>query len=108
MAFGFRECCNQFSYFTVTGIPASVSEFEVYYIRTLEGINFCATYVQIPTLNYQAPNYILLELTSNLLFSDNQVNYMFYDSYIFYLSQFYYFRIYFSSILKHIGLVINI
>jgi len=63
MAFGFRECCNQFSYFTVTGIPASVSEFEVYYIRTLEGINFCATYVQIPTLNYQAPNYILLELS---------------------------------------------
>jgi hypothetical protein len=63
MAFGFRECCNQFSYFTVTGIPASVSEFEIYYIRTLEGLNFCATYVQIPTLNYQAPNYILLELS---------------------------------------------
>jgi hypothetical protein len=63
MAFGFRECCNEFSYFTLTGIPASVSEFEVYYIRTLEGLNFCATYVQIPTLNYQAPNYILLELT---------------------------------------------
>jgi hypothetical protein len=63
MAFGFRECCNEFSYFTVTGIPASVSEFEVYYIRTLEGLNFCATYTQLPTLNYQAPNYILLELT---------------------------------------------
>jgi len=63
MAFGFKECCNEFSYFTVTGIPASVSEFEVYYIRTLEGLNFCATYSQIPTLNYQPPNYILLELT---------------------------------------------
>jgi hypothetical protein len=66
MAFGFRECCNEFSYFTVTGIPASVSEFEVYYIRTLEGLNFCSTYVQIPTLNYQAPNYILLELTQQI------------------------------------------
>jgi hypothetical protein len=63
MAFGFRECCNEFSYFTVTGIPGSVSEFETYYVRTVEGLNFCATYVQIPTLNYQAPNYILLELT---------------------------------------------
>ena len=62
MAFGFRECCNEFSYFTVTGIPGNVSEFETYYVRTIEGLNFCATYVQLPTLNYQAPNYILLEL----------------------------------------------
>ena len=66
MAFGFRECCNEFSYFTVTGIPGSVSEFETYYIRTIEGLNFCATYVQIPTLNYQAPNYILLELAQQI------------------------------------------
>ena len=63
MALGFQDCCNRFSFFNVVGIPSTVSEYEVYYIRTVEGVNFCATYREIPVLNYIPPSYILLEMT---------------------------------------------
>lgn len=63
MALGFQDCCNQYSFFNVVGIPSTVSEYEVYYIRTVEGVNFCATYREIPVLNYTPPSYILLEMT---------------------------------------------
>jgi hypothetical protein len=63
MALGFQDCCNQYSFFNVVGIPSTVSEYEVYYIRTVEGVNFCATYREIPVLNYIPPSYILLEMT---------------------------------------------
>jgi len=63
MALGFQDCCNQYSFFNVVGIPSTVSEYEVYYIRTVEGINFCATYREIPVLNYIPPSYVLLEMT---------------------------------------------
>lgn len=63
MALGFRDCCNQFSYFTLDTTPAFVSEFETYYIRTEQGINFCAVYVNLPTLNYSPPVYSVLEMT---------------------------------------------
>jgi len=57
MALGFRDCCNQFNYFLLSDIPASVSEFEVYYIETLEGPSFCATYLNLPPLNYNPTTY---------------------------------------------------
>lgn len=66
MALGFQDCCNQYSFFNVVGIPSTVSEYEVYYIRTVEGVNFCATYREIPVLNYVPPTYILLELTQQI------------------------------------------
>lgn len=63
MALGFQDCCNSSSYFYLNGIPATVSEFETYYITTSQGENFCATYVDVPSLNYQPPTYTLLEMT---------------------------------------------
>jgi hypothetical protein len=63
MAQGFRDCCNEFSYFTLTQIPATVSEFETYYIRTTQGLTFCATYVNIPPINYELPQFSALEIT---------------------------------------------
>lgn len=63
MALGFKDCCNENFYFLLTGIPATVSEFETYYIQTTHGENFCAEYLEIPTLNYQPPIYNILELT---------------------------------------------
>ena len=70
MSLGFRDCCNEFSYFLVLGIPATVSENETYYIRTTQGFNFCATYVNIPPINYQPPVYNLLEMTEQVDCSD--------------------------------------
>ena len=63
MALGFRDCCNSASYFYLNGIPATVSEFETYYITTSQGERFCATYLDVPSLNYQPPTYNLLEMT---------------------------------------------
>ena len=63
MALGFRDCCNENFYFLLSGIPANVSEFETYYIQTTHGENFCAEYLEIPSLNYQPPIYNILELT---------------------------------------------
>lgn len=63
MALGFRDCCNQYNYFYVSGIPATVSEFETYYIETTQGVNICATYVEVPVLNYLPPTYNLNQMT---------------------------------------------
>jgi hypothetical protein len=63
MALGFQDCCNSASYFYLNGIPATVSEFETYYIITSQGENFCASYVDVPALNYRPPTYNLLQMT---------------------------------------------
>lgn len=63
MALGFQDCCNSSSYFLLTGIPASVQQFEVFYIVTLQGETFCAQYVELPKLNYQIPTYTLVTMT---------------------------------------------
>lgn len=63
MALAFRDCCNQYSYFLLESTPSFVSEFETYYIQTLQGINFCAVYTNLPTLNYSPPIYTLSEMT---------------------------------------------
>lgn len=63
MALGFQDCCNSSSYFLLTGIPASVQEFETYYIQTLQGETFCAKYVELPKLNYSLPIYTLVTMT---------------------------------------------
>jgi hypothetical protein len=63
MALGFQDCCNTSSYFYLNGIPATVSEFETYYIITSQGEKFCATYLDVPSLNYLPPTYNLLEMT---------------------------------------------
>jgi hypothetical protein len=57
MALGFRNCCNEFEYFLLKDTPANVSEFEVYYIETLEGPSFCGIYVNLPPINYSPPVY---------------------------------------------------
>ena len=66
MALGFQDCCNSASYFYLNGIPATVSQFETYYITTSQGENFCATYVDVPALNYQPPTYNLLEMIQSV------------------------------------------
>jgi hypothetical protein len=63
MALGFQDCCNSSSYFFLNGIPATVSQNEFYHIITLEGPAFCATYTNIPALNYLPPTYTLIEMT---------------------------------------------
>jgi hypothetical protein len=63
MALAFRDCCNQYSYFLLDNTPSFVSEFETYYIQTLQGLNFCAIYTNLPTLNYSPPVYTLSEMT---------------------------------------------
>jgi hypothetical protein len=63
MALGFRDCCNNFSYFYLSEVPTFVSESEVYFIVTDDGDTFCAEYVQIPSLNYAPPTYPLNEMT---------------------------------------------
>ena len=71
MALGFQDCCNSSSYFLLEGIPATVSEFEVYYIQTAQGETFCATYVNLPALNYSPPIYTLLEMTEQGAVGEN-------------------------------------
>lgn len=66
MALGFRDCCNPSNYFYLTGIPGSVSENEVYFIETVQGETFCATYVNVPTLNYQPAVYSLISMTQQV------------------------------------------
>jgi hypothetical protein len=63
MALGFRDCCNNFSYFYLSEVPTFVSESEVYFIVTDDGDTFCAQYVQIPSLNYAPPTYPLNAMT---------------------------------------------
>jgi hypothetical protein len=63
MALGFKNCCDSNEYFYLTGIPGYVSEFEIYYIETLEGEIFCGEYVEIPALNYQPTTYNLVGMT---------------------------------------------
>jgi hypothetical protein len=64
MALGFQNCCDIEEYFYVTGIPGSVSEFETYYIQTVEGDTLCGTYVELPTLDYQPITYDLIGMTA--------------------------------------------
>ena len=67
MAFGFQNCCDTEEYFYLNGIPATVSENEVYQISTLEGVDFCATYTELPELFYQPLTYtldVMVEQTS--------------------------------------------
>ena len=64
MALGFQNCCDVEDYFYVTGIPGSVSEFEIYYIETVEGDTLCGTYVELPTLDYQPITYDLIGMTA--------------------------------------------
>lgn len=66
MALGFQDCCNTSNYFYLNGIPATVSEFEVYYIETTQGEKFCASYVNVPTLNYSPPTYDLNVMTQQV------------------------------------------
>jgi len=70
MALGFQDCCNGLNFFLIAEIPATVSEFEVYSIETQEGPTFCATYVNLPTLNYQPPTYNAVNLTQQLSCDD--------------------------------------
>jgi hypothetical protein len=64
MAFGFQNCCDSTDYFYVAGIPNTVSELEVYYIDTLEGLDFCAAYVEFPELFYQPLTFNLKGMTA--------------------------------------------
>jgi len=64
MAFGFQNCCDGKEYFYVNNIPNTVSELEVYYIDTEEGLDFCASYVELPELFYQPKTYNLVGMTA--------------------------------------------
>jgi hypothetical protein len=66
MALGFRDCCNQFNYFFLSETPATVSEFETYYIQTIEGPYFCATYLNLPPLNYTPTTYNTVSITEQV------------------------------------------
>jgi len=64
MAFGFQNCCDIEDYFYVNGIPGSVSEYEIYYIETVQGNTLCGTYVELPELFYQPITYDLVGMTA--------------------------------------------
>lgn len=64
MAFGFQNCCDIEDYFYVNGIPGSVSEYEIYYIETVQGDTLCGTYVELPELFYQPITYDLVGMTA--------------------------------------------
>lgn len=66
MALGFQDCCNGLNFFLINDIPATVSEFEVYNIETVEGPVFCAIYVNLPPLNYTPPTYNIITLTQQV------------------------------------------
>lgn len=66
MALGFQDCCNGLNFFLINDIPATVSEFEVYNIETVEGPVFCAIYVNLPPLNYTPPTYNVITLTQQV------------------------------------------
>jgi len=63
MALGFRDCCNNYSYFYLSDTPTFVSEGEIYFIITDDGNTFCAQYVTVPSLNYSPPVYSVSEMT---------------------------------------------
>lgn len=63
MALGFRDCCNNYSYFYLSDTPTFVSEGEVYFIITDYGDTFCAQYVTVPSLNYSPSVYSVNEMT---------------------------------------------
>lgn len=64
MAFGFQNCCDIEDYFYVNGIPGSVSEYEIYYIETVQGETLCGTYVELPELFYQPSTLDLVGMTA--------------------------------------------
>lgn len=72
MAYAFRDCCDNSNYFYLNGIPGSVSENEVYYILTTSGDEFCATYVQLPSITYSPVTYTLSEMTEQVNCSECQ------------------------------------
>ena len=76
MALGFRDCCNNYSYFYLSDTPTFVSEGEVYFIITDDGNTFCAQYVTVPSLNYSPPTYSVNEMiqfnTCELCISSHQ------------------------------------
>ena len=63
MALGFKDCCNQYNYFYLLGIPAQISLNETYYITTTNGLHFCATYVNVPSVRYKVPTYSISQMT---------------------------------------------
>ena len=63
MALGFKDCCNEYNYFYMNGVPGTVSVGQFYYVVTNRNLEFCAQYVEVPQTNYKVPTYTLREMT---------------------------------------------
>ena len=63
MALGFKDCCNQYNYFYLNGVPGTVNLGEIYFITTSRNLEFCGQYVEVPNTNYVVPTYTVKQLT---------------------------------------------
>jgi hypothetical protein len=63
MALGFRDCCNQYNYFYLVGIPANIEVGETFYIVTSNQLHFCGTYINVPSVRYKVPTYSVSQMT---------------------------------------------
>ena len=64
MALAFQDCCNTNNYFQVENIPGPIYEGSYYYVLTTNGLQFCGTYIELPTdLGYNPPSYNVQTLT---------------------------------------------
>ena len=63
MALGFKDCCNQYNYFYLNGVPGTVNLGEIYFITTSRNLEFCGQYVEVPNTNYVVPTYTAKQLT---------------------------------------------
>ena len=62
MALGFKDCCNQYNYFYLNGVPGTVNLGEFYFITTTRNLEFCGQYVEVPNTNYVVPTYTAKQL----------------------------------------------
>ena len=62
MALGFKDCCNQYNYFYLNGVPGTVNLGDIYLITTSRNLEFCGQYVEVPKTNYNIPTYTVKQM----------------------------------------------
>jgi hypothetical protein len=66
MALGFKDCCNQYNYFYLNGVPGTVNLGEIYLIITSRNLEFCGQYVEVPKTNYNVPTYTVKQMVKQI------------------------------------------
>lgn len=70
MALGFKDCCNQYNYFYLNGVPGTVNLGEIYLITTSRNLEFCGQYVDVPRTNYNVPTYTMKQMVKQSTCND--------------------------------------